>query len=281
MLLAAGPPGPIYAPGRDPGAGVLVNRTIGQPPWAAPDASKPTVVFIHGANPFDPLLHFTMDARLGEALHRAYGPRFNALGWDWNADTIHSISPRRNWDHAVVHGQRLGQNLLRAGLHPSRIHLIGQSSGAIVAAAAARSITDQSGIPVAQLTLLDPASFTHPLIFGQLGASTSATLAENYFVESPSGLGKPAPGVWNYRVPLGQPSRWVGLVRPLRSDHLNTVRWYLATIEHPGSPGGFSSCRFLARAPEPAPAPGRPVIRNAPRDRVHGPIHHPDDRRPD
>jgi hypothetical protein len=39
---------------------------------------------------------------------------------------------------------------------------------------------------------------------------------------------------------------------PLRSGHLDIVRWYAATAEHPDCPLGFNASVLLERAKSPA-----------------------------
>ena len=109
------------------------------------------------------------------------------------------------------------------------MHLIGQSSGCLVATSAARVFTG-SGRPPARLTLLDPAAIYHDLLFEALGAGTAARQVENYWSASLSGYGRPAPypGVQNTRI--DRASGALGLIRPLHSDHLNLVRWHIGRI---------------------------------------------------
>jgi predicted esterase len=229
-----------------PAAGILANRTIGFPPSAAPDPARPTLVFVHGASPAAPVIHFTMAARLAEAVHRRHGTAFNVLAWEWNTQTLVSPLPSANLENAVDHGHRLADALQRAGVDPSRLHLIGQSSGCIVAAAAARSLANH-GPPPAQLTLIEPAAFMHPLILRQLAAATAAHRVENYFVVSRSAFGAPAPGVQNFQIHLSNPTGILGYARPLQMDHLNAVRWYIDSVEHPDSRGsaGFQNSILL------------------------------------
>ncbi len=232
---------PLFERGCDPAQGLLVNCTVGTHPTAAPDPARFTIVFVHGANPLPNTIHFTMAQRMGEAVGRRYGVTFNVLGWDWNASTIVSLRMRQNLANAVEQGQALAAALLRAGIDPTRLHLIGQSSGCIVAASAARSLIQSTRRPVANLTLLDPAQIHHDLIFRQLAAGATAYRVENYFVAGLSGYGKAAvsPGVQDFRVTLGERSGLLGVVRPLHSDHINAVKWYIGTVDEPSAGVGF------------------------------------------
>src|SRR3954447_19628383 len=148
----------IVEMGGDPAPGVLVNATPGARPFDPPDPVRPTLVIVHGINFVPWASHLPMAQRLGEAIARRGGPPLNVLGWDWNSDTLVSFSPRANDEHAVRHGHRLCRTLIDRGLAPGRLHLIGQSSGAIVVASAARELREITGQCVAQVTLLDPAT---------------------------------------------------------------------------------------------------------------------------
>src|SRR4051794_16448206 len=129
---------PLVVGGGDPARGVLVNHTPGVPPFAPPDPSRPTIVFVHGFNPMPRTVHFAMAECLADALaKRPNAPAFNLLAWDWNAATFEGLSVRRNVDASVQQGHRLASALMAAGLPPSRIHLIGHSAGSLVATSAA------------------------------------------------------------------------------------------------------------------------------------------------
>lgn len=233
VLLALGhePEPQLSAWGCDPSRGVLVNYT--------PDAAltggaiapgRPTLVVVHGLNPLHPLVHFTVAERYAEAIAARHGSSVNVLGWDWNADTMRGIGARALQAHAVAHGRALGAALLAQGIDPSRVHLIGESAGAIVATSAARVLRDATGQPLACLTLLDPVTHEHSLLFEQLCATSTASRVENFWAPGISGFGGPAPyeGVANVEVP--GPLGWRGLVHPFRSDHLNTTRWHIGQL---------------------------------------------------
>lgn len=236
----------LLACGGDLNRGVLINRTPGAPPDGAIDPALPTVVFIHGYNPLPRTVHFEMAERLGEALgRRPGGCGFNVLDWDWNAATCVGIRVSTNTRAAIDQGPLLAAALLRAGVEPERLHLIGHSAGSLVAASAARSIANARGVIVAQLTFLEPAAFYHGPIFEHLVAGTAATRVENYWAAGPSGYGQVAPyaGVNNARVYGETP--WLGVVLPTRSGHLDIVRWYVATAENPRCPLGFNASALL------------------------------------
>jgi pimeloyl-ACP methyl ester carboxylesterase len=233
-LLANGPkPTVLLRPGGDPARGLLVNHTPGSRPFDRPDPGRPTVVFIHGINPLPRLVHFTMAERLAESIARRGGPACNVLAWDWNAATVESLRGTVNSEAAVRQGIPLAWSLRDAGLDPSSIHLIGHSSGAMVATSAARVCARTFGRPVARLTLLDPATFYHELLFERLEAGSLAPVVENYWSPSPSAFGQEValPGVRNFMVP-GR-THYVGIVWPLQADHLFIVRWYFQVLERP------------------------------------------------
>jgi pimeloyl-ACP methyl ester carboxylesterase len=234
--------------GGDLAEGVLFNRTPGARTDDPIDPARPTVVFVHGYNPLPRAVHFEMAQRLAEALgRRPGGCGFNVLDWDWNAATCVGIRVSTNTKAAIDQGPRLAAALLRAGVEPGRLHLIGHSAGSLVAASAARTIATTRGEIVAQLTFLEPAAFYHPVLFGRLAAGSAASKVENYWAAGPSGYGQVAPyaGVTNARVHGRTP--WLGVVMPTRSGHLDIVRWYAATAEHPECPLGFNASVLLGR----------------------------------
>jgi hypothetical protein len=217
----------LLAWGPSPARGRLVNVTLGARPNDPIDPARPTLVVVHGANPFHPALHYAIAERYAEALGAVYGTGVNVVGWDWNADTLrHLWLPRRNLDHVVWQGQQLAASLRATGLDPRRLHLIGQSSGSLAAASAARSMAN-AGQPPARLTLLDPARLYHDLLFGTLGAGTAAAVVDHYWVESPSAFGAEAPYAGVHNIRLAGSSGVLGLIRPFRSDHLAAVRWHI------------------------------------------------------
>jgi pimeloyl-ACP methyl ester carboxylesterase len=234
---------PLIRAGGDPARGLLVNRTPGFRPFDPPDVSRPTVVFVHGFNPMPRVVHFEMTERVGESMARRRSQPFNVLGWDWNSST--TVRPEATVDQ----GHALALAIWRAGVDPSRVHLIGHSAGAIVATSAAHFLARRLGRPVAQLTLLDPAAYYHTLIFEQLEAGSLCPVVENYWSPGPSAYGKAVdlPGVRSFRV--DGPASFAGVICPLRSDHLFIVRWYLKTIERPDWPWGFNASALVLAAP--------------------------------
>jgi pimeloyl-ACP methyl ester carboxylesterase len=232
--------------GGDSSRGVLINLTPGMRPFDPPDPVRPALVFIHGCNAAPHVVHFTMGERLAEAIARRGGPQFSVLDWNWNAATFVGLNGRANEASALEQGRRLAATLLRSGVPPARIHLIGHSSGSIVAASAARTLLSGHGQPVAQLTLLDPAVSYHSLIFDVLAAGSSAPLVENHWASGPSGFGREVlrAGVWNTRV--DGPTPYFGALSPIHSNHFHVVEWYLATVADPRYPGGFNTSLLVA-----------------------------------
>lgn len=236
----------LLAFGSDPARGALVNLTAGARPCDLPDPGRPTVVFIHGMNVAPRIVHFTMAERLAEAIARRGGPPFNVLGWNWNAATFVGLSPRANETSAVQQGWSLAAALRQAGVPPAWTHLVGHSSGAIVAASAAQTLAGLSGQPIAQLTLLDPAVLYHNLVFDALAAGSSARRVENHWTPRPSGYGCHVahPAIWNTRV--DGPTPYLGAIHPFHSNHFHVVEWYVATAGDPSYPGGFNTSVLLA-----------------------------------
>jgi pimeloyl-ACP methyl ester carboxylesterase len=231
--------------GGDPARGVLVNVTPGARPFDPPDPMRPTVVFIHGFNPMPRTVHFAMTERLADALARRAGLSFNVLGWDWNAASCVSLRSRVNAEAAVEQGGALAAALRQAGVMPVWTHLIGHSSGCTVAASAAQALAAGTGQRVAQLTLLDPATLYHDVVFERLAAGSAARRVENYWTPAPSGYGREVghAGVWNQRV--AGPTPYLGVVCPWHSDHMNLVHWYLGTAADATIPSGFNTSLLL------------------------------------
>jgi pimeloyl-ACP methyl ester carboxylesterase len=237
---------PFLAFGGDPAQGILVNLSPGAGPGAPAVVGRPAVVFVHGFNPMPRTVHFTMPEQVAAAVARRGGPALNVFAWNWNAATFVSLVPSANGDSAVAQGRALAAALWRAGAAPARTHLIGHSSGAIVAASAARSLAFEYGHPVAHLTLLEPAGSYHDVVFERLAAGASARRVENYWSADPSAYGRSAPyhGVENFQVnrePRGPVSP-----RPRRTSHMYVVEWYITTIENPAYPAGFNRSLILA-----------------------------------
>jgi hypothetical protein len=230
LVVAPGDDVRLFELGRDRSPGVLLNLTAGARPCDPIDPSRPTVVVTHGLNPMAPAFRFAMAERYAEAIGARYGRSINVLSWDWNGVTMRSLRPSRNDADALEQGWALGAALLRLGVDPARVHLIGQSSGCLVVTAAARILADARGRQVARLTLLDPAGGHHRWIFGRLGANSAAAVVEHYWAPGLSGFGKPAPypGVRDQAVPGPRGAR--GLLRPFHTDHLHTVRWHIGRI---------------------------------------------------
>ena len=245
LLMADREPRPVMIKfGSDPARGLLINRTVGTRPFDPFDRSRPTVVFVAGFNPAPRIVHFEMALRLAESLARR-GTVCNVAEWDWNAATCDSWNPWVNSINSVAQGRRLAAALVQNGLELGRIHLIGHSAGGMVATSAAHALVTSQGRSVAQLTLLDPATFYHSVIFQQLQAGTLAPLVENYWTASPSAYGKEVrlAGVRDFHV-TGH-SYYYGVIRPIRSDHVSIVIWYLATVEHSEKTEGFNSNRWI------------------------------------
>jgi pimeloyl-ACP methyl ester carboxylesterase len=240
---AAGPGDrtPLFRLGGDPGPGVLVNRSPGARPFDPPDPTRPTVVFIHGFNPTPRSVRYLMGERLSEAIARRGGPPLNVLEWGWNAASVVSLRMRVNQENNVGQGLRLAAALRAAGVAPGRTHLIAHSSGAIVAASAARALRDGGGPPVAQITLLDAATHYHDVVFDRLAVGAASPRVENYWTDGPGGFGRHAarPGVWNHRVDLASPT--LGALYMPRSAHWDLFRWYLATVEDRAAAVGYNA----------------------------------------
>lgn len=227
--------------GGNPATGWLVNVGV---EGKAVDPRLPTLVFIHGLNVAPNLIHFGMAHRLGEAIGRRGGSPVNVLGWDWNASTMVGWNRQANRSEAVQQGERLALALLGIGIDPGKTHLIGQSSGAIVAASAASRLCLVSGRRVARVSLLDPARAYHDLVFETYDITRSAVVSENAFAPGPSGFGAPVwrEGLRNIQVDAPRP--WSGVIDPRHSAHLHVVRWYLGTAADPSQPGGFNASVF-------------------------------------
>lgn len=216
--------GPSRARGR------LVDITMGARRDDPANTARPTLVVVHGLNPVHPLMRFTIAERYAEAVAARHGDSIRVLAWDWNSASRPALSVAVTHQRAINQGRRLAAELLRHGLHPASIQLVGQSTGCLVVAAAAQSLTSQTGSRVAAVVLCDPVAAEQRLIFGSLELARSATWVEHYWVPGPSGFGRPAPvsasNVHERAIP--GPRRWRGLLRPAHTDHLHAVRWHLS-----------------------------------------------------
>jgi hypothetical protein len=229
-LAGPGPSDRLMAWGRDPSRGVLVNLTVGSGPADPVDPRRPTVVVVHGLNPFSTVLRFEMAERYAEEIGRAWGPSVTVLAWDWNAAATPRLRPGAGIREALDQGAALAGALLGTGLDPARMHLIGQSSGSVIVAAAARGLAGATGRPVDRLTLLDPVGAQHEVIFGQLAAATAALRVEHIWATGPSGFGRASgyPGVIERS--LDGPGGAFGLLRPMHTDHFYAVRWHIGRL---------------------------------------------------
>jgi len=234
--------------GGDPGPGLVVNLTAGSRPFDPPDRARPTVVFVHGLNLAPRVVHFGMGEELAAAIARRRGGESpNVLNWNWNARTFTGLSVRSNLDDNVKVGVDLAYRLAALGLSPDRVHLIGHSSGSIVAVSAARTWHGATGVPVAQLTMIDPAAVYHHILFDTLGGGRVSPRVENYWSPGVSGYGRAAavPGVRDVAVP--NPTPWRGAVAVARSGHLEAFRWYLRSVDDASAPAGYNASVFALR----------------------------------
>jgi pimeloyl-ACP methyl ester carboxylesterase len=188
------------------------------------------VVVVHGINPLHPLVHLEVAQRYSEEIGARWGAGLNVLGWDWNGNTMHGPGRFRNQALAEGHGRALGEALLKAGVAPEGLHLVGHSSGSVVAVAAARTIIERTGRRVDRLTLLDPQAQQHPLIFVTLQAGEAARVVEHFWVTGPSGFGAQAPYPNVRDQAVAGPSGWTGFLIPHRLDHIELVRWHITQL---------------------------------------------------
>jgi pimeloyl-ACP methyl ester carboxylesterase len=237
---------PFIELGGDGAQGVLINLSAGARPCDPAVPGRPTVVFIHGFNPLPRALHFSMPEQVGRALVRRVGTAFNILGWDWNAATFVSLSPRDNGASAVAQGRILAAALWRSRLRPAQIQLIGHSSGSIVAASAARAFALEYRQPIAQLTLLEPAASYHPLVFERMAASAFAHRVENYWSPDPRAFGREVVDARVENIRVDRPRPPLARLAPSRSSHMYVVEWYISTIGDPSYPVGFNRSLLLA-----------------------------------
>jgi pimeloyl-ACP methyl ester carboxylesterase len=220
----------LFEWGSDAAPGILVNRTVGLAPTTTPDPALPTLLVVHGVNPLHPVMHITAAEHYADAVAARWGNRVNVLAWDWNGAAPLGVSLEADQHRAVAQGYSLAQAMVRTGLDPDRVHLIGQSSGCTLAAAAARRYLELTGRRVALLTLLDPVACSHQVIFDQLAAGSAAGRVEHYWVPGASGFGRPAGRAGVVEAAIPGPRRWRGLITPLRSDHIHVVQWHIGAL---------------------------------------------------
>lgn len=231
--MAIAPPQPaarLIALGSDDAPGLLVNCTVDSPPFAAADPSRFSVVIVHGINPYHPFMHIEMAQRYGEAIGRTWGSNVNVLGWDWNAKSMLGPFPGHNAALAERQGRAMAEALMAAGFAPENLHLVGQSSGCIVAASAARTIADRSGRLVQRLTFLDPRTGHHQMVFERLQAGTAARIVDHLWATGPTGFGSDAPYPHVRNLAVVGPSGWVGFLALGSLDHMELVRWHIGQM---------------------------------------------------
>lgn len=222
-------PARLTAVGWHHARGELVNLTAGADRSSPPAPGRPTVVVAHGLNPFHPLLHFTVAERYAEAINARYRGGVNILGWDWNAATMQGLSAETNARAAIGQGQRLAGALWASGVDPADMHLVGQSTGCVVATAAARALTN-AGRPPGRLTLIDPAVAEHGILFQELAAATAAAHVEHAWMPGPTGAGRSAAPAVVHETRLQPKSGVLGFVLPRRADHFRAVRWHIGQM---------------------------------------------------
>jgi hypothetical protein len=227
LIVPPQPQARLLALGTDQAPGLLINCTVGVPPYAPPDPSRPTLVIVHGINPYHPFMRVEMAQRYGEAIGACWGANLNVMGWDWNASTMQGPFPVRNALLAEWQGRLLAEALMKSGLAPENLRLIGQSSGCIVVASAAREIANRYGRPVDRLILLDPRTGHHPIVFEKLGAGTAARVVEHLWATGPSGFGSDAPYANVRNQAVAGPSGWAGFISPGSLDHMQLVQWHI------------------------------------------------------
>ena len=221
----------LFERGRSQATGILVNRTVGQVPGTLPDPSRPTLVVVHGLNPMHPWVRTVVAERYAESLAAQKGNSTNVLAWDWNAAAPLGVTFEADQHRAIDQGNRLAEALVRSGLDPGSIHLIGQSTGCTVAAIATRHYYDLTGgRRIGELTLLDPVGFSHAFIFDKQAVGSVAGRVNHFWVPGASGFGKPAqrPGVADLEV--RGPRQWRGWINPFKSDHMHAVRWHIGQV---------------------------------------------------
>jgi hypothetical protein len=240
--IAAGPDdrARLYRLGGDPAAGILINRSPRARPFDRLDPSLPTVVFVHGFNPAPRTFRYLMGERLAESIARRGGPPVNILEWGWNAASFVSVRMSENQENSIAQGRLLAAALWASGAAPGKVHFVGQSSGAIVVASAARTFVDCYRQPVAQVTLLDPATHYHDVVFQQLAVGTAAARVENYWSPGPGAYGRPAGVARVSNIRADVPAPLSGAVLLSRSAHLNVFRYYLATVEDRSCSVGYN-----------------------------------------
>lgn len=171
----------IVQVGRDRSRGCLVEYYPGCP-------GGPVVVITHGFNPFPRVAKFSFMQSYANCIHARCGPHVRVLGWDWNASTLAGLRTIRNQRNCRRQGEFLGMALLQAGVDPARTHLIGHSMGSIVVSSAARCLANHK-CRVQRVTLLDPVSTYHPMIFECLHVTSAACAVDHYWTPHPTGFG--------------------------------------------------------------------------------------------
>ncbi len=248
LLPGCGLGSPVLRSGGSPYQGRLLNLSCGARAWDPADPGKPTVVLTHGWNPLPKLIRTTLGEAGAGSIHRRFGDDVNVFSWDWNAVRISALKDDPA-EISKLQGIQLARALHLRGVSADQTHMIGHSLGAIVVSRASRTLCHLQGKRTRQVTLLDPPSMFHELIFDELCPTKHAERVENYWAPGVSGYGAAVAraGVCNYSVRGDHPI--IGIVDLSVSNHVETMAWYAETMNSPQMNCGFQRS-FIASMPK-------------------------------
>lgn len=126
-------------------------------------AGRPTFVHIHGWNNNK---YTEAHKLLRDALRERHGSNANIIIADWSNlsnqwSGLNKAQPDSEASVTTEVGETIAASLLKAGVEPSSLTIIGHSLGTFVAPAAAAQITRSTGKKIQELVALDTAFGTH------------------------------------------------------------------------------------------------------------------------
>ena len=191
------------------------------------DPSLPTYVITHGWNPLPNRVRLTTPEAYAAKIRSRCKGKANVLAYQW--DSRGQGSPKANVANAICAGKFLGRELIRLGVDPRRLHMIGHSMGSIVIASASNYIYAETGACTQCLTLIDGPVRKLSMILRNLDSTTCARRIINIWAVGLSGLGAPIdnPRIENIRAPTRRSHRrcrhWLD---PARNNHVDVLLWY-------------------------------------------------------
>lgn len=210
----------------------LTNMSVGARPNDPINPNLPTFVITHGFNPVSNLYHLSNPEFYAAKLRGCAGGRINVLAFHWDSGQFGTFATIT--DNATGAGCDLANALIRLGVVPENLTMIGHSMGSVTVTSAANHIFQVSGRCTRRLVLLDAPQRRLPMIVGRLNGTQCAIHIVNVWAGGVTGIGAPVycDNVTNVRAPNRRRLRWrtaPGPLRPSGIRHLDVLIWYYQT----------------------------------------------------